>query len=96
MANELQPEIVFLDFYMPDLSGVEVLKDLRSSETLRGTAVVLHSTKVLEGAELEFFQQNTAAIFPKQALALPDSAVRLRDLLEALASHRGTEASQNA
>ncbi len=87
MAQELRPEIIILDFYMPDLNGIEVLKDLLSSEALRHTPVVLHSTKVLDEAELAFFEQNTIAIFPKQTLALPDSAERLRELMKTLTAH---------
>ncbi|MGA7155350.1 MAG: ATP-binding protein [Acidobacteriaceae bacterium] len=87
MAHEIRPAIIFLDFYMPDLNGFEVLQDLRSSESLSQTAVVLHSTKILDGPELEFFKNNTIAIFPKQALTLPDSAQRVRELMDTLAAH---------
>jgi signal transduction histidine kinase/CheY-like chemotaxis protein len=87
MAHELKPAIIFLDFYMPDLNGIEVLKDLRNSADLAHVPVVLHSTKVLDGAELEFFRANTIAIFPKQYLTLPDAASRVRELMDTLASH---------
>ena len=72
---------------MPDLNGMEVLKDLRSSDELGGIPVVLHSTKLLEDAELLFFKKNSIAIFPKQALTLPDAAVRVRELIHTLTSH---------
>ena len=87
MANELKPAIIILDFYMPDLNGMEVLKDLRSSKDLAHTPVVLHSTKILSDSELEFFSKNTIAIFAKQMLTLPDSAMRVRELLGTLAAH---------
>lgn len=87
MAHEIKPSIIFLDFYMPGLNGMEVLKDLRNSKDLQGIAVVLHSTKVLDGSELEFFRENTIAIFPKQHLTLPDAGVRVRELMNTLAAH---------
>ncbi|MDE1162299.1 MAG: ATP-binding protein [Acidobacteriaceae bacterium] len=87
MAHELKPAIIFLDYYMPDLNGLEVLKDLRSTPELREIPVVLHSTKALDAEELAFFRENTIAIFPKQSLTLPDSALRVRELLLTLASH---------
>jgi CheY-like chemotaxis protein len=87
MAQELKPAIIFLDFYMPDLNGLEVLKDLRSSDDLGQTPVVLHSTKILDASELEFFKENTIAIFPKQVLTLPDAALRVRELMDTLAAH---------
>lgn len=96
LANELNPDIIFLDFYMPDLNGTEVLRDLRNSAKLSQTPVVLHSTKVLEEAELEYFKQNTIAIFPKQTLTLPDSTLRVRELMELLAAHSAKERKGNA
>jgi signal transduction histidine kinase/DNA-binding response OmpR family regulator len=91
MAHELKPAIIFLDFYMPDLNGLEVLKDLRNSPDLAQVPVVLHSTKMLDGAELEFFRENTIAIFPKQYLTLPDAGSRVRELMDTLASHARPE-----
>jgi CheY-like chemotaxis protein len=85
----LKPAIIFLDFYMPDLTGMEVLKDLRNSQDLALTPVVFHSTKILEDTELKFFKENTIAIFSKQSLTLPDSAARIRELLDTLAAHAG-------
>ncbi|GAC1416184.1 MAG: hypothetical protein NVSMB62_05420 [Acidobacteriaceae bacterium] len=90
LADEINPDIIFLDFYMPDLNGIEVLKDLRSSERLSHTRVVLHSTKVLDDAELEYFKRNTIAIFPKQTLTMPDSAQRVRELMQTLTAHTVT------
>jgi signal transduction histidine kinase/DNA-binding response OmpR family regulator len=87
MANELNPDIIFLDFYMPDLNGFEVLKDIRSTPVLEQTPVVLHSTKILDPHELEFFKENAVAIFPKQSLTLPDAPMRVRELMEMLAAH---------
>jgi DNA-binding response OmpR family regulator len=95
MAKEIQPSIIILDFYMPDLNGLEVLKDLRGSTDLSQIPVVLHSTKLLDESELEFFKQNTIAIFPKQALTLPDSSVRLRELINTLTAHARTDTSNH-
>ena len=96
MAHDLKPAIIFLDFYMPDLNGIEVLKDLRHSRDLRRTPVVLHSTQVLEGSELEFFMENAIAIFPKQYLTLPDAATRLKELMDTLASQAQKAKGPNA
>lgn len=95
MANELKPALIFLDFYMPDLNGTEVLRDLRSSPGLAETSIVLHSTKTLDESELRLFSGNLIAIFPKQALTLPDSAARLRDLMATLTAHARAEKNAN-
>lgn len=90
LALDLKPALIFLDFYMPDLNGMEILKDLRSTPELTKIPVILHSTKVLNEAELKFFQENTIAIFSKQSLTLPNSAARIRELMETLAQHART------
>jgi CheY-like chemotaxis protein len=87
LARDLMPAIIFLDFYMPGLTGLEVLRDLRSTEDTRNIPVVLHSTKILDDSELTFFKDNTIAIFPKQSLTLPDCAIRIRDLTSTLTKH---------
>jgi len=87
LAKELKPALIFLDFYMPGLTGIEVLKDLRSIEGLTDIPVVLHSTKILDELELKYFRDNTVAIFPKQSLTLADSAARIKELMATLAQH---------
>ena len=72
---------------MPGLTGIEVLKDLRSVEDLTTVPVVLHSTKVLDEPELKFFNANNVTIFPKQSLTLADSASRIKELLLTLTRH---------
>ena len=87
VARELQPALIFLDFFMPGLNGMDVLRGLRSVEETADIPVVLHSTKVLDEHEREFFQGHNVAVFPKQSLTLPDSAIRVRELIDTLTSH---------
>jgi signal transduction histidine kinase/CheY-like chemotaxis protein len=90
-CRELNPSLIFLDFYMPDFNGNEVLRDLRQTPETARIPVVLHSTKILTDAEREFFRQHNVAIFPKQELALPDAAMRIRELIDTLIAHVETE-----
>jgi signal transduction histidine kinase/DNA-binding response OmpR family regulator len=87
VAGTVLPDLIFLDFYMPGLNGAEVMRDLRNSAELNSTAIVLHSTKVLDASEAQLFQQKAVAIFPKQSLTLPDSGERLRQLIGTLISN---------
>lgn len=91
MAQELQPEIIFLDVYMPGLSGLEILKILRASAATARTPIVIHSTKTMDEEELRLCRENSINIFPKQALTLPDSAVRVRELIHTLTAHARAE-----
>ena len=94
MAQQLKPALIFLDFYMPDLNGAEVVRNLRNSEELSKIPVVLHSTKVLDAAEIQYFREHAIAVFPKQALTLSDSALRVRALMETLIAHANGEAAR--
>jgi signal transduction histidine kinase/CheY-like chemotaxis protein len=87
LAKEVNPDIIFLDFYMPDLNGMEVLKELQSDPQLSRIPVVLHSAKILDEAETKFFKGHTIAIFSKQSLTLPDSTTRMRELMDTLGAH---------
>ncbi|WP_348269180.1 ATP-binding protein [Edaphobacter paludis] len=91
MAQQLMPALIFLDFYMPDLNGAEVVRNIRNSKDIAQTPVVLHSTKVLDAEELEYFRENSITIFPKQTLTLTDSSVRIRSLIESLTAHGNEE-----
>jgi signal transduction histidine kinase/CheY-like chemotaxis protein len=95
LANEIKPSLIFLDYYMPDLNGAQVLRDLRSTPELAHVPVVVHSTKVFDEAELRFFRDQSVTIFPKQALTPPDSAIRLRELMHALTAHAEAEKRSN-
>ncbi len=96
MARELRPAVIFLDSYMPDLNGIEILTDLRNLEISPPPQVVLHSTKTLDDSELRRCRENSVIIFPKQSLTLPDSAVRLRELMQAISGHTKVEHGASA
>ena len=91
MAREIKPDLVFLDFFMPDLNGLEVLREFKSTPELAKIPVVLHSTKTLDEDELRFFHDNSIAIFPKHVLTLPDSAERLKELIGTMTAHARAE-----
>lgn len=95
-ARELRPSIIFLDFYLPDMNGFEILKDLKESQLTADIPIVLHSTKTLDEAELRLCRENSVTIFPKQSLTLPDAAIRLREIIHTLAAHTRVKAEHGA
>jgi signal transduction histidine kinase/DNA-binding response OmpR family regulator len=91
MARDLRPGIVFLDFYLPDMNGFDVLKDIKDSSLTADIPIVLHSTKTLDEAEMRLCRENSVVVFPKQSLTLPDAALRLRETIHSITAHARAE-----
>ena len=66
---------------MPDMSGIQVLEELRSSPHTRGIPVIIHSSKALDGTEEQALRAQALAIFPKRALSETFATKELYDLL---------------
>jgi CheY-like chemotaxis protein len=45
LALSMRPELVLTDWRMPRMDGVELAKELRRSERLRGACIILHSSE---------------------------------------------------
>ena len=52
MARQYRPDMVLLDFLMPERDGLEVLSDLRSSAETAGTPIVLFTAAASRLEEL--------------------------------------------
>ena len=81
MANEQQPDVIMLDVVMPEVSGWDVLAELRSNPAFAGTPVIVCTAYVAEAmsrlAELKG---------PDQHLGLLPKPFELEELLEVVAS----------
>jgi CheY-like chemotaxis protein len=45
------PDVIFLDYNMPDMNGQDFIAAIRKDERLRGIPVILYSTYSQEAAE---------------------------------------------
>jgi CheY-like chemotaxis protein len=63
MLAAVKPDVVVLDLMMPKLSGVDVLKYIRSNPALKGTPVI-----ILSNAHMTRLGQEAAAIGAERAL----------------------------
>ena len=63
MLSTVKPDIVVLDLMMPKLSGVDVLKYIRSTPALKATPVI-----ILSNAHMTSLAQEAAALGPEKAL----------------------------
>jgi signal transduction histidine kinase/response regulator RpfG family c-di-GMP phosphodiesterase len=59
---ELSPDIVVLDLSMPDLSGFEVLSQLKENPLTAAIPVIIHTSRVLDAHEREMLGQAVAIV----------------------------------
>jgi len=79
LADEFEPELIFLDVNLPDLSGIEVCRRLRRQPRLSGSSIVM----LTAAAQQDDISRGLAA-GATQYLTKPFSPVRLLSLVEGL------------
>ena len=73
LARELRPDVIILDLAMPDLSGFEVLDQLKSDPATKSIPVVIHTSKVLDEDD-RIRLKCAVGIVPKSAMSTRDVA----------------------
>jgi signal transduction histidine kinase/CheY-like chemotaxis protein len=74
---------MFLDIVMPDLTGFEVLREIRRNPLNRDFPVIVHTSKDLSGAERDELAALGALVYPKRELSSVEGAERLQKVLYA-------------
>lgn len=77
VASEARPDVVFLDLMMPDISGFEVLRELRASDFGRTLPVVIHSSKDLSSEEKEKLSLPLVTLLSKRDTSGPEAFERI-------------------
>ena len=73
------PDIIFLDLAMPDISGLDVLAQLKSDPGTASIPVVVVTSKVLEPDEREALEGRVLAVLPKDRTTGKDAFAVLQD-----------------
>ena len=79
LAAELEPELIFLDVNLPDMSGLDVCRRLRREPRLAGARIVM----LTAAAQQDDITRGLAA-GASQYLTKPFSPVRLLSMVEGL------------
>jgi CheY-like chemotaxis protein len=68
-ATESRPDIIFLDLTMPDMTGFEVLDELKRRVDTRSIPVVIVTSRNLSTSERDRLSENCAEIIGKESLS---------------------------
>jgi len=74
---------VFLDILMPDLTGFEVLREIRRNPLKRTIPIIVHTSKDLSSQEVEELASLGASIYPKREFSSKEGSKDLREVLAA-------------
>jgi len=81
VARRERPDIIFLDLYMPDMGGLEVLSELRADPVTHDIPVVLNTAKSLTAEERTDLERRGVALLLKDRFSRADAAAEVRRLL---------------
>lgn len=81
-VNELQPDVVLLDFYLPDFSGLEVLAQIRQNYSGRIEVIAVTAARDLESV------RTASEKGVRHYLVKPFTANALRVRLDNIVTHR--------
>ena len=80
LARESKPDLIILDLSMPDLSGFEVLDQLKMDAKTQQIPVVIYTSQRLESGERERLQA-AADIVPKETQSRELTGARFAEAL---------------
>jgi CheY-like chemotaxis protein len=82
LAQKHLPDVIFLDFVMPEMSAFDVLDELKRDPSTRNIPVIIYTSKNLAVEEKNRLEREASAILPKQSLSREIAIARIREALE--------------
>lgn len=79
MLNYLRPEIIFVDYHMPAMNGLQVVEEIKKNKELQNIPIFLYSTLVNDG-----MRQKAAEIGINDCVEKPCSMEKLVSTLKSL------------
>lgn len=82
IAQSEQPQIIILDMTMPEISGMEVLRQLKSESLTSVIPVIVATSKVLEYNERIEIEERSAALLSKSNLSRDELLRAIKESLD--------------
>ncbi|HEU4412459.1 MAG TPA: response regulator, partial [Polyangiaceae bacterium] len=82
LAREKLPQVILLDFIMPEMGAFDVLDELKKDPMTRSIPVIIHTSKSLLDEERRRLEAEASAILSKQSLSREIAIARIREALE--------------
>jgi CheY-like chemotaxis protein len=81
VAKREAPQVIFLDFVLPEMTAFDVIDELKKDPRTRSIPVIVHTSKSLAEEERKRLATETSAILSKQSLSREVALARIRDAL---------------
>lgn len=82
-----QPQVIFLDWIMPDLSGFEVLAQLKANPTTKHIPIIVHTSMQIEPQERDLLINADVVAILSKDLERPDAVTKIREALQKAGLH---------
>ena len=81
LARTWQPQLIFLDFLLREMTAFDVIDQLKADPSTRCIPVVVVTSHVLEDSDRQRLLRETEAVFSKEQLSRELAIHRIRDAL---------------
>jgi signal transduction histidine kinase len=81
LARARQPDVIFLDLILPDMTGFDIVDVLRSEEKTRTIPIIIHTSEILDDEKLRRLTGDTVAVLTKGSKSRAEAIAQVLDSL---------------